>query len=138
MPFVVTADDITAALIRTDAQAKAIDDAVNACQELPASTKTQWADFLAGYRQFSADNKDHSFLALGLPNIGNEVVGYEHELNAWATKIQTQCPNLVVPQIDTHDEVADRNDDLGFSLSTPTTVVLGIFGVALLVFAVRR
>lgn len=138
MPFVVTADDITAALIRTDAQAKAIDDAVSGCAELDASTKTQWSDFLTGYREFSDENKDRSFFALGLPNIGNEVVGYEHELNNWATTIRAKCANLVVPLLDTHDEVANRTSGFGFDIPTPIAVVAGLFGAALLVWAIKK
>ena len=138
MPFVVTADDITAALVRTDAQANAIDDAVTACAELDASTRAQWADFLAGYRVFSAENKNHFPLALGLPNIGNEVVGYEHELNAWATTIRAKCTNLVVPLLDTHDEVANRTSGLGIEISTPVTVALGLLGVGILVYAIKK
>lgn len=87
--LVVTADDITAALIQDDATAASIDSTVQAQKDkLPPQVVVNWGMFYAGYKSFSAKNKNLSFWTLGLPNIGDQVVSYEMQLKTWNESLQ--------------------------------------------------
>lgn len=109
--IVVTADDITQALIKDDAQADALDTVFKSCPTLSPATRTSWTAFVAGYRTFSANNKDHSMFALGLPAIGDQVVNYEHELAGWQDIANEQCGGgkKIAPTPGAHDEAGNNN-----------------------------
>jgi hypothetical protein len=85
---VVTAADITSALVRLDSLASQIDRGVQACAKLDPTTRAQWNDWLAGYQKFSAENKDHFYFALGLAEIGDETVAYGNDLRNWNTTLR--------------------------------------------------
>jgi hypothetical protein len=85
--IVVTAYDIQQSLIQDDATAASIDQGVQACAGLDATTKAEWTTFYTGYQAFSTANKNLSWFTLGLPNIGDQVVSYETQLQAWSTKL---------------------------------------------------
>lgn len=110
--LVVTADDITQALIQWDAIAAGVDAAVNACPGLDPSTKAEWQAYYAGYQTFSAANKNHFYFALGLPEIGDQVITYEHGISAWNDTIKAKCPNDIQPTTPTQDVIAGNDSIL--------------------------
>lgn len=110
--LVVTADDITQALTQWDANAAGVDAAVNACPALDPSTKAEWQAYYNGYQTFSRANKNHWYFALGLPEIGDQVISYEHGISAWNDTIKAKCPNDVQPTSTTQDVIAGNDSVL--------------------------
>jgi hypothetical protein len=98
---IVTANDITSALIRLDAIAAQIDRGVAACTKLDPTIRGQWSDWLAGYTKFSDANKNLFYFTLGLAEIGDEVVAYGQDLKAWNQRLEAAgCdtpPDFVPP-----------------------------------------
>jgi hypothetical protein len=125
---VVTADDITQALVKLDHAVNATDIAQGACTNLVPLLRTQWQTWLNGYQAFSAANKHRGFFALGLPAIGDEVVAYSEELAVWSEKIGAVCPNFS-PYVSPSD-VGGRGDleiGIGLGVAGLIAVVGGVW-----------
>jgi hypothetical protein len=120
--LIVTADDITQALVQWDGVAAGVDAAVNACPSLDPSTKAEWEDFYGGYQTFSRANKNHFYFALGLPEIGDQVITYEQGITAWNTTIASKCSNDVQPIPTTQNQVAANDSLLPSAASTQGAV----------------
>jgi hypothetical protein len=150
MPLIVSNNDVTQALIRTDAMADSIDQAVEACKALDPLLRKQWktwltgADGKGGYRHFSKTNRDLPFFTFGLATIFNQAVAYEHQLNAWNEKISRACRNAQ-PPIMTHDNMSARAwkdfaDNIVPPVDPSTKFLIGggiVFGALGLVFLLR-
>lgn len=127
---VVTAADITSALIQDDATAAGIDSGIAAVREkLDPNLVAQWVTFYQGYQKFSADNKDLNFFTLGLPNIGDQVVAYESQLKAWATKLQALGAPMPVDVVTPHEP--DPSVNPGWLDKNRTLVTIGVVTIAL-------
>lgn len=81
--IVVTASDVKGAADTVEANAQALDLVFAKCTALDAATKTQWAGWFKGWRAWFVDHGDPYYFELGLPALGDQVVGYEHELADW-------------------------------------------------------
>lgn len=88
---VVTADNIRSAIVQLDATARTIDTAVDACTSLDPLTRAQWKTFYAGYKLFADTNRDIGFFTFGLPNLGDQVVSYEGQMDSWYKLIAQKC-----------------------------------------------
>ena len=122
---VVTSDDITSALLKTDAAVKGIDDAIASCPQLPAAGVEQWKDWKGGYDSFSAANKGLPYLTLGLANIGDQVVAYEDEIVKWQELLKQAGCLTMAPVFETHQTASDTG--------APTVVTALEAGTALVV-----
>jgi hypothetical protein len=91
---VVTAEAITSALIKLDAAAAQTDAAVTACSKIDPQQRAAWQSWYAGYQKFSTANQNHGYFALGLAEIGDEVVAYSDELAQWHAQLEPICGNM--------------------------------------------
>jgi len=130
---VTTPNDIDSALLRTDAAAEAIDQTFASCPNLDSHTRDTWGAYYQAYKTFSTSNKNHWFFALGLPEIWDQIVAYEHELGDWQGIASKQCggdgPTLVA-----HDTV----NPAGFGIDTGTKALIGIGLVTLAVIVLKK
>ena len=112
MPLLVTADDIKQALVKTDAQANALDAVFTSCATLNPATKSEWAAWLAGYRKFSTDNSDLGFFTLGLAAIADEELSYQRDLHGWQNIANAQCGGgkAIAPSGTPQDQVNEQGN----------------------------
>lgn len=111
MPFVVTAEDISSSIIKTDAAAQGVDAVFASCGALDGGTKAAWGAWYAGWKQWAAQNRDLGYLTLGLPAIGNQAVAYEGDISGWQSTANRVC-GTSIPVLQPQTDIADRNAGL--------------------------
>lgn len=112
MPLVVTAHDITEAIVRIDAAAKGLDGVFQQCAaKMHPETITAWNAWYDGWKTWANDNKDLGYLTLGLPQIGNQAVGYEADIAGWQAVANRDC-KADIPILQSQPDVAGRNTDV--------------------------
>jgi len=121
---VVTAHDISSALDKLDAAAAGLNAAViSNPSAIPPAMLAQWNIWFSGYQKFSADNHDLFPLTLGLANIGDEVVGYQNELQDWQSKLK-QYIEVYQPMPRTTAEGSGLSDvELGIAIGVGAVAV---------------
>lgn len=131
MPLVVTAGDISAALIKTDATVTALDGTVQANRaRMDPSVVRSWEVYRDGYRTFSTANRDLSWYTLGLPAIGDQVLAYERELAGWQSLIDAATGVVTAPPTVPQDTVNETGTQTLPTLDGSTKVLIGA-GLAL-------
>ena len=124
MPLLVTADDITQALIKTDALVNALDANVSA-NAIDANVRRSWEAFRDGYRAFSANNRALPWYTLGLPAIADQEIAYEHELAGWQSLIDASIGRPTAPGPVAHDQVDETGHQTIPTLDTSTKFLIG-------------
>jgi hypothetical protein len=108
MPIVVTAEDITSSITKTNAAAAGVAAVFSNCPKLDAGTQAEWTAWYAGWQKWAAANSNLPYLTLGLPAIGNQAVSYESDVASWQTIANNVCGAqgpVLIPQA----VVADTN-----------------------------
>jgi len=87
LPMVVTPDDVRTMKTRLDAFARAFDRSVAACTRVHPYTRTSWAEFYRGWRQFA--DADPSWLHAAAEY--ETARQYEEHLVAWQRQLAPVC-----------------------------------------------
>jgi hypothetical protein len=132
MPLVVTAADITSAIVRIDAAAQGVNDAFNACPQLDAATKAAWTAWYTGWQAWETANKNLGYFTLGLPEIGNQAVAYESDVAGWQADADRLCGSSI-PILETQSQAAEQNSALPPSWVEAIKWIAGAVVVALVV-----
>lgn len=132
MPILVTAEDITSAIVRIDAAATGVSDVFSNCPNLDVGTKQAWGAWYAGWQTWAEQNKDLNYFTLGLPAIGNQAVAYESDIAGWQQDANQICGSFI-PVLETQTEVAEANSAIPPSWLAAVKWIAGAVVVAIVV-----
>ena len=132
MPILVTAEDISSAIVRIDAAATGVNDIFSSCAALDVGTKQAWDAWYAGWQAWAEANKDLNYFTLGLPAIGNQAVAYESDVAGWQGDADRIC-GASVPILETQAQVADQNTALTDHVLAAVKWIAGAVVVAIVV-----
>jgi hypothetical protein len=134
VPLLVTAEDITSAIVRIDAAAQGVNDVFASCTQLDPGTKEAWSTWYAGWQQWAETNKDLNYFTLGLPAIGNQAVAYEDDIAGWQGDADRIC-NAQIPILQSQTSIANRNAELG-GWSTVVSAIRWVAGAVIVALIV--
>ena len=101
MPILLTAEDITSAIIRIDAAAQGVNSAFQSCPKLDAGTKHAWDAWYAGWQHWADTNNNLSHFTPELSSIGDQTIAYENDVAGWQEDADRICGAqipILVPQ----------------------------------------
>jgi hypothetical protein len=135
MPILVTAEDISSAIVRIDAAAQGVNDVFAACPQLDAGTKAAWSAWYAGWQAWEKANNNLSYFTLGLPAIGNQAIAYENDVAGWQEDADRIC-SASIPVLVTQTKIADQNAALGPGWNMALDALKWIVGAVVLAVVV--
>lgn len=135
MPLLVTAEDISSAIVRIDAAAQGVNDVFSSCPDLDAGTKAAWTAWYTGWQAWEKQNSNLGYFTLGLPAIGNQAIAYENDVSGWQQDADRIC-NVSIPVLTTQTTVADQNAALAPGWNLALDAVKWIAGAVALAIVV--
>lgn len=146
MPVIVTDSVVLAEIAKTDGLGAAIDGAMTSTPGVPAATLAEWRAQYGAYQAWSkAATADLSggFIRgawFGVPEYGDQSLAFEQNFAAWQALINTLAGKTIAPLPTSPLDAANQNAAFGEvgAGGLSTGIVLGVLGLAALLFAVRK